>query len=47
MNTTGHIGADGKYRRGEQAKLEANSSLHKSWDNDRQHREHARDIIQP
>lgn len=47
MKSTGFIGKDGKYHRGSQPVGEANSSLYKSWDHDRQRREHARDIIQP
>lgn len=47
MKSTGYIGSDGKYHRGRQPHVNADSSLYKVWSHDKQRREHARDIIQP
>jgi hypothetical protein len=48
MITTGHIGSDGKYHRGEDQKMAYDVNItHKEYEHDMGRKEFARDIIQP
>lgn len=49
MVSTGYIGADGKYHKGEIAKsvVDATSTQYKAWSHDRQRAEHQWELIQP
>jgi hypothetical protein len=49
MTSTGYIGADGKYHKGDTLKSvpEATSTQYKAWSHDRQRAEHQYDLIPP